>query len=108
VPIHNQFFLDESNEPSPLALAVVGPTINVEIAVPTALAQQLSSAGQPIPPSHTGLAFPTDSDFDDRGRLSVTGCTLRTQGYIAPLGRNFLARVGFTYNGPGGFFTIAF
>lgn len=40
--------------------------------------------------------------------LSVIGCTLRTQGYIALLGRNFLARVVFTYNGPGGFFTIAF
>jgi predicted aspartyl protease len=39
--------------------------------------------------------------------LRVAGVTLLPQGFIALLGRDFLAGVVLTYNGVGGFFTIA-
>jgi hypothetical protein len=39
--------------------------------------------------------------------LEVVGCTLQPQGFIALLGRNFLRRMVFVYDGPGGLFTLA-
>ena len=39
--------------------------------------------------------------------LDVVGCTLQPQGFIALLGRNFLRRMVFVYDGASGFFTLA-
>lgn len=39
---------------------------------------------------------------------SVYGSTLKNQGLIALIGRDLLSHFTFTYNGPGGFITLAF
>jgi len=54
------------------------------------------------------MSFPKTTISVVGDGLAVAGVTLRHQGYVALLGRNFLARAVFTYNGPGGFFTVAF
>lgn len=38
--------------------------------------------------------------------LDVVGCTLAPQGFIALLGRNFLRKFVFVYDGPTGFFRL--
>jgi hypothetical protein len=39
---------------------------------------------------------------------SVYGSTLKNQGIIALIGRDLLTHFVFTYNGPGGFITLAY
>ncbi len=54
------------------------------------------------------MSFPQTAISMVADSLAVAGVTLQNQGYVALLGRDFLAHVVFTYNGPGAFFTIAF
>ena len=55
------------------------------------------------------LTFPQapaeNATFDP---FAVVGCILRPQGIGALLGRDFLEIATLIYNGPGGFFTLAF
>ncbi len=51
------------------------------------------------------LSF-AEAPMDDVEVLDVVGCTLQPQGFIALLGRNFLRRMVFTYDGRNGFFTL--
>ena len=40
--------------------------------------------------------------------IHVVSCTLANQGIGALLGRDFLSSTVLVYNGPGGFYTLAF
>lgn len=55
MPIHNQIFIT-NNKLDPTALALQGPLIAVEIAVPAALAKYLVDHNEPIPSPMTGIA----------------------------------------------------
>jgi len=57
MPIHNRHYVDAQQRHSPQALATVGPLLEVEINIPQALINVLSSQNQPIPPPNSGLAL---------------------------------------------------
>lgn len=69
-------------------------------------------------PSHAGvqagvyaakLTFPSSPGVPVHADpINVISCTLSSQGIGALLGRDFLSRAVLIYNGPGGFFTLAF
>ncbi len=54
---------------------------------------RISFPGTPLPPVDFG---------------SVYGASLKSQGIIALIGRDLLTHFVFTYNGPGGFITVAY
>jgi len=85
------------------ALKALGlqPTGRIRLATP-------SQADGPASIYPVRMTFPQTAISVARDGLSVAGVILRHQGYVALLGRNLLARAVFTYNGPGGFFTVAF
>jgi hypothetical protein len=52
------------------------------------------------------LSF-ADAPMEPVEVLDVVGCTLQPQGFIALLGRNFLRKMVFVYDGDSGFFMLA-
>lgn len=58
MPVHNRFYIDRStNRPNPNHLVHAGPILQVEVAIPSALAQHLTEHNLPIPPSVSGFAL---------------------------------------------------
>lgn len=57
MPIHNRFFTRPNGKQSPGGLAQVGPLLQVQVTVPTALAAILGKSDQPIPAPGTGWAL---------------------------------------------------
>lgn len=57
MPIHNQFFHDGRGNLTPQGLTQAGPVLQVEVSIPTALAQLLSNTSQNIPQPAVGLAL---------------------------------------------------
>ena len=76
-------------QPSPQTLAMSGPIIRVQIEVPTALAESLRLANQPIPNPIDGIAFIdtgatiTSVDASQFARLGVNPVGLRNVGTAA-------------------------
>ncbi len=56
MPIHNRFFL-QGGQINPNVLIQTGPLLQVEVAIPPALAQLLTAQNQPIPPAVQGFAL---------------------------------------------------
>jgi hypothetical protein len=57
MPIYDGEFRTQKGGPGPAALLQLGPVLQVEIAVPSALSEFLSAQNQPIPAPRTGLAL---------------------------------------------------
>lgn len=151
MPVYNHFYLI-SSQFHPDGLKSKGAILNVEISIPTSIAEIFDKEGKPIPQPQTGLALfdtgasatcvdkevigllgipsigietvytPQGSDLQNKypGRLgfpgttlptvefgAVYGASLKAQGIMALIGRDLLSHFVFTYNGPGGFITIA-
>jgi|FaiFalDrversion3_1042247.scaffolds.fasta_scaffold21286_1 hypothetical protein len=156
MPVHNRFFL-QGNQIGPHVLMQTGPLLQVEVSIPSTLAQLLTAQNQAIPPPVTGWAlidtgatrscvdskviaslgvkpigvavtgtaggpvqqyrYPARFRFPGEGLeiefSSVIGVNLAGQSIggrdiIVLLGRDVLSRCVLIYNGPGGFFTLAF
>ena len=56
MPIHNQFYLIDKKL-NTLALQSRGPIMNVEVSVPTSLAEVWGKQGEKIPPPQAGIAL---------------------------------------------------
>lgn len=58
MPVFNRFWIDPATKQSDRArLGRDGPALQVEIGIPSKLAEVLEKAGKPIPPPHPGLAL---------------------------------------------------
>jgi Aspartyl protease len=60
MPVFNQFLYAGAQAaplPSPDALVMAGAFLSVDVSVPPVIATALTTAGQPVPPSQTGLAL---------------------------------------------------
>jgi hypothetical protein len=67
--------------PNPTPLFQVGPIVEVQIAVPTVLGQQLAKSNQPIPQPVTGIAL-----IDTGATLSAVGSPVLAQLGLNPVG----------------------
>lgn len=163
MPTHNKFYRDPDGNHSPQNLQIIGPLLQVEVSVASALAQHLASQGQPLPAPVSGWAlvdtgatstcvhetviaglganpigvattgtahgpvqralYAARLNFPAEGFnlefSSVIGVDLAGQSppetkeagrlpLIALVGRDILMGCVFTYNGPGGFFTLSY
>jgi len=151
----NRFHLDAQGRLSAQPMLATGPTFAVEVAIPTVLANSLTTAGNPIPQpqlvnalidtgasmsavdvailgslglqptGQTTVSTPSNpaaqvSSYAVRMTfaqipgapivepMSVLGCQLAAQGIGALIGRDVLTNAVLIYNGPGGFYTLAF
>jgi len=57
MPVHNRFFKDPTGNPNPTALTVIGAFFNIEVHLPSAIAQILTNQGRPLPPPALGAAI---------------------------------------------------
>ncbi len=57
MPVHNRFFLSQGNQINPAVLVQAGPLLQVEVSIPSALAQFLTAQNQSIPAPVTGWAL---------------------------------------------------
>ena len=83
-------------QPYPAGLRMAGPSLQVEVSVPTALANQLQAANQPIPNPVLGLGI-----VDTGASISAVDSTVISQLGVQPVGT---ANVG-TAGGPQTQFT---
>lgn len=82
MPIYNRFVnLLQGNQLDPQALMMVGPILNVEISIPTALANLYSKTGISIPQPISGLAILDTGAY----RTSVDNKTITSLG-VQPVG----------------------
>lgn len=81
MPIHNRFFLQQGNQIDPQALAQVGPLLQVEVSIPSALEQHLAAQNQPIPAPITGWAL-----IDTGATRSCVDTKTITQLGLKPIG----------------------
>jgi hypothetical protein len=81
MPILNRIFPQPPGNVGPAALQVNGPTIEVEIAVPSALQQLLTQNGQAVPPPVRGIAL-----VDTGATLSSVDDAVITGLGVAPIG----------------------
>ena len=79
--VRNTFFRSESDEVSPGGLERTGAYTSVEIHVPAAFAEQLGSAGRPVPPPVSGVAL-VDTGAS---RTVVDAAAVRQLG-VSPIG----------------------
>ena len=153
MPIFSRSWRDQAGAADPEQVRVIGPVLQVEIRIPSALAASLQQIQAPIPAPHVGLALIdtgasiTGVDQDVLGQLGlnptsvvqvatpggqvpqfvyacdlsfpgtpigtipfgfVVGSQLGGMGYSALIGRDFLRFFQIVYNGPEGFWTLAF
>jgi hypothetical protein len=54
MPVHNRFFL-QVNQIGPHVLMQTGPLLQVEVSIPSTLAQLLTAQNQAIPPPVIGI-----------------------------------------------------
>ncbi len=57
MPIHNRFYVAQGKDPDPRLLMSLGPLLQVEISIPTALSRVLEKREVPIPPPIMGWAL---------------------------------------------------
>lgn len=106
MPIHNRFFL-QGNRLNPHVLAQIGPLLQVEVSVPTALERHLTAQNQPVPPPVTGWALldtgATRSCVDQStiARLGVNPIGTTTTGTAGGRVQQYLYPAKFRFPGEG-------
>lgn len=160
MPVYSRFFQLPQQGPvkvDPKVLRQIGPLLNVEVSVPSVLAQYLTEQDQPIPAPVSGLAlidtgasrscvdvqaieslgvspigvttigsarglgqhnlypakfrFPgvaLETEFSSVVGVDLKGQSTGGQDIVVLVGRDVLSHCVLIYNGPGGFFTLAF
>jgi len=97
MPTFNRFFLQPpppgqtGGVPNPQAMAVAGPVLEVQIEIPSVLAQSLQATNSPIPPPVVGIAL-----VDTGASITSVDVSIATRLGLNP---NGVAMVG-TAGGP--------
>ena len=99
MPIHNQQYEEvdpqQTRRPGVSALARMGPVLQIEVHVPSALAVQIQSKGETIPPPKIGFAL-----IDTGAASSCVDQPVLVKLGLNPIGQTQVATAGGTQQRP--------